>query len=165
MFRLRAVGWLVLVTVWGVSSDLRAQFVSFFDHAPGANTHPLSLVFPEQSSGNWGFFTNFNDGVTTPVTMSSFVSNSVATGATASTPAAGTPAYNTFNGFVDFKGSPNEAIQLTTNNSFVVLTFSNLNPGLRYNFKGSAVRGGADYTNRWTKVTILGADSAAAAHT
>src|SRR5205085_7165029 len=59
-----------------------------------------------------------------------------------------------------------EAIQLASNNSFVVLTFSNLNPSLRYNFKGSAVRGGTgDYTNRWTKITILGATSAAAAHT
>src|SRR5437868_11852783 len=154
MFRLRAVGWLVLLIVWALSSDLRADFVSFFDHASGVNTHPFTLVFSEQSSGSWGFLTNLSDGVTTPVAMSSFVSNSVTTGAAAAAPAPGTPAYNTFNGFVDFKGSPNEAIQITTNSSFIVLTFSNLNPGLRYNFKVSAVRGGADYINRWTKITI-----------
>src|SRR5947209_522282 len=166
MLRLRAVGWLVLATVWAGNSDVRADFVSFFDHSPGPGTHPLSLSFPEQTSQSWGFFTNVNTGVTTPVALWSFVSNSVTTGAAAATPAVGTPVYNTFNGFVDFKGiSPPESIQLLTNNSFVVLTFSNLNPGLRFNFKGSAVRGGADYTNRWTKVTILGADSAAAAHT
>ena len=165
MFRPRTVGWLVL-TVWGFTSELHADFVSYFDHAPGPGTHPLSLVFPELTDGSWGFLTNFNDSVTTPVALSSFVSNNVTPGSASSTPAPGTPAYNTFNGFVDFKGSPSEAIQLASNNSFVVLTFSNLNPSLRYNFKGSAVRGGTgDYTNRWTKITILGATSAAAAHT
>src|SRR6476659_7512911 len=104
MLRLRAVGLLVLATVWAGNSDVRADFVSFFDHSPGPGTHPLSLSFPELTSGSWGFLTNVNTGVTTPVAMSSFVSNSVTPGAAAANPAIGTPAYSTFNGFVDFKG-------------------------------------------------------------
>ncbi len=97
--------------------------------------------------------------------MTATVSNNVTAGNAAENPAPGTPAYVTFNGFVDFKGTLQEAVQLATNSSFAVLTFSGLNPSMRYGFKGSAVRGNGTYTNRWSKVSILGAAYAAPNHT
>src|ERR1051325_6186114 len=149
--------------------DLPAQFVSYFDHSRGAGTHQYTLSFFANTNRSSGLFTNAADGVTTPVVLTATTNGTgtaISTGGTAAEPAAGTPAYITFNGFVTFGSTSMSAIQVPAN-SFHVYTFSNLNPNARYNFKGTAVRGGAasNYTNRWTKVTIVGADAATPNHT
>ena len=45
-------------------------------------------------------------------------------------------------------------------------TFSNLTVGATYNFRGAHVRGGSgsNYSNRWTRVELVGAASATPAH-
>jgi len=79
-------------------------------------------------------------------------------------PAAGTPAYNLFNGIVDL-GNTDSAIGIRSSaNSTVTLTFSNLNPSQRYIFAGTAVRGN-NYVRRWTLASIRGADAYTDAHT
>ena len=83
----------------------------------------------------------------------------------------GTPLYNTFNGFVDFQGTPSPAIQVTGSaGGSVTYTFNNLDPNKRYSFKGGAVRGGADsgttfYSTRWTLFELTGAAAFTSAHT
>jgi len=157
----------------GSAAHTPAQFVGYFDHVRGAGTHQYSLVFRADISGSSGLFTNIASGVATPVTLtatSSGTGNPITTGSLAAEPAPGTPAYNTFNGFVTFgTNNNNNAIQVPVN-TFLTYTFSNLNPNARYNFKGTAVRGGptgltTNYTNRWTKITIVGADAATPNHT
>jgi hypothetical protein len=155
-----------------MAATAQAQFVAYFDHARGTNangvgTHQYTLSYLANVSGSSGFFTNISDGVTTPVVLISTTNGAgaaISTGTSAGVPAAGTPAYATFNGFVYFGTTNASAIQVPSN-SFQVYTFSNLNPNARYNLKGTAIRGNAPYTNRWTKVTIAGADSATPNHT
>src|ERR1043165_825040 len=152
-----------------IAHNLPAQFISYFDHSRGAGTHQYTLSFFANTNRSSGFFTNAADGITTPVVLiatTNGTGTAISTGGTAAEPAAGTPAYNAFNGFVTFGSSSMSAIQVPAN-SFHVYTFSNLNPNARYNFKGTAVRGGtaSNYTNRWTKVTIVGADAATPNHT
>lgn len=162
--RFFVIGFVCVVTT------SHAEFIGFFDHSRGAGTHQYTLSFFANTNGNSGLFTNISDGVTTPVRLTSTVSNgptAITTGSQAGVPAPGTPAYETFNGYVDFATNTAAAIQVPTG-SYLIYTFSNLNPNLRYVFKGCAVRGtpaSSVYTNRWTKVTILGADSAAPRHT
>jgi hypothetical protein len=173
MLRLPLHRWLAVIASLAFVAGAQAQFVSFFDHARGTGTHQLTLSFSLQTSAASGYFTNLDNGMALPVTLTSTLSNNitppaaVSFGSAAGMPAAGTPAYNTFDTFVDFIGSPQAAVQVPSN-CFVVLTFSNLNPSLRYSFKGSAVRGSIatpSYSNRWTKVTILDVESATAYHT
>ena len=158
---------LLLVAGWLLPISAPAQFVGFFDHARGTGTHPHTLSFYATTNGASGLFTNISDGVTTSVrliTTTNGTGSAISVGTLAGNPAAGTPAYETFNGFVDFSTNTAAAIQIPQN-SFLVYTFSNLNPNARYSFKGTAIRGNPTYTNRWGKVTIGGADAATPHHT
>jgi Bacterial Ig-like domain/PA14 domain len=78
-------------------------------------------------------------------------------------PDAGTPAYDLFHGIVDL-GNENSAIGVRSSaGTTTTITFTNLDPGKRYVFRGTSVRGG-DYLDRWTLVTLQGADSFLDAH-
>ena len=52
-----------------------------------------------------------------------------------------------------------------TGNEWVRYSFTGLDPNFRYHFRGTAVGGVADYTNRWTLVELAGARSFDNAHT
>src|SRR5262245_51632580 len=128
-----------------------AQFVAFNDHAPGAGTAANTTtwnVFGD-APGSSGPLKNISTGANLPVTLT--ITRS-ATGVTAASsqgsPSPGTPLYNTFNGFVDFEGSPNPSVELA--GGAVTYTFTGLDPAKRYSFKGSSVRGNPAYTDRWT---------------
>jgi len=157
----------LVCTILAICGRSRAQFVGFFDHARGPGTHRFTLSFYATTNGASGLFTNITDGVTTAVSLITTTNGTgtpITLGTLANVPAPGTPAYQTFNGFVDFNTNSGSAIQIPAN-STLVYTFSNLNPNARYSFKGTAIRGNPAYTNRWGKVSILGVDAATPNHT
>jgi hypothetical protein len=154
-------GWLAC------SLPLPAQFIAFNDHAPGAGTHSNTTVWSCLISPNGGLLKEIATGLDTPVRLDiTRTGVGAATGGSAASyPQIGTPAQVTFTNYVDFIGTPGAAVQIS--NVVVHYSFSGLDPAKRYNFKGSAVRGGSggNYTNRWTKVAIAGADSSIPQHT
>src|SRR4051812_16918103 len=158
--------WFRLLLVL-LPSTSQAQFVAFNDHAPGPGTHPNTTVWDCLVEPTSGLLKNITNGLNTQVTLSITRTGAgmVGGGATAGYPQIGTPANVTFTNYVDFVGTPGAAVQIS--NVVVHYTFTGLDPTKRYLFKGSAVRGGTGvgYTNRWTKIAILGADSYASAHT
>jgi hypothetical protein len=79
-------------------------------------------------------------------------------------PNPGTPAYDIYWGLIDFSAGPSPNVGLT-GDEWVRYTFTGLDPNFRYNFKGTAIGGVADYTNRWTLVELAGARSFDNAHT
>ncbi len=83
-------------------------------------------------------------------------------------PNVGTPAYNLFNGIVDVGGSGagvDEGIVglRSSEMNVVTLTFSNLDAGKKYAFRGTSVRGN-NYNDRWAYYTLQGAISFVDAH-
>ena len=83
-------------------------------------------------------------------------------GNTGTNPASGTDAYDVFSDYVHF-GSGSDSIELPGSASYTY-SFSGLAVGNTYDFTGTAVRGNNSYTNRWTLVTLNGADSFSTAH-
>lgn len=170
MRRIPLIRWLVPSAFVFIAAAAHAQWVAFNDHSPTTNTHPNATIWNilgVTPPGSIGLLTNIANATATPVTSSFFRSSSTITGgASAARPAAGTPCYNIFNGFVDFQGNMGlEMVQVPTN-TWVTNILSGLDPARSYSFRGSAVRGGTatGYTNRWTKATLLGAASYSEAH-
>src|SRR6476620_7825345 len=125
-----------VVTNWAV----------FNDHVPGT-THPNANRYnlrgvagspPEPLSG---VLKDFATGLDTPAYVISTAIGAPDYFVSMAAPAAGTPAYNLFNGIVDV-GNVNSGIGVRFNSSgftSATLTFSNLNPSQRYIFRGTAV--------------------------
>ena len=82
---------------------------------------------------------------------------------TSGVPAAGTDAYTIFNGFVDFVDGdwiePGRAREPRPTR----IHFGP-EPGATYDLARTSVRGNVGYTDRWTLVTLVGADSFYRAH-
>ncbi|MDB6031905.1 MAG: hypothetical protein JWM16_2243 [Verrucomicrobiales bacterium] len=130
----RGSAWVLLLLFLAASA--RADFVAFVG---GGNTAPLPFT------------------LTVTNTRPSGLSSSGAI------PAAGTPAYTVFNGFVNFSTSLNQAQEfpLPIQSTYLL---SRLNPNRRYSLKGTTVRGGG-YLNRWTLFELANASSFSNAHT
>lgn len=147
--------------------QLWSQFVAFNDHAPGAGTSSNTTTWNAlgDSPGSSGLLKNIATGTNLPVTLTiTRTTTGVGSSSTQGTPAAGTPLYAAFNGFVNFQGTPNCALELTAG-GVITYTLTGLNPNKRYSFMGSAVRGNDAYTDRWTLFEIVGAASFTNAHT
>jgi hypothetical protein len=163
---------LIALSLIGLPFLGRSQWVAFNDHAATNTTHANATrwnVFGTANGapGASGPLKNIATGASLPVSLS--ISNFGADPAgTQGQPAAGTPTYNAFNGFVNFEGLPSPSVELeidATTTNVVTYTFSGLNTARRYNFIGTAVRGNAGYVDRWTLIEIHDAVSATAAHT
>jgi hypothetical protein len=111
-----------------------------------------------------GTLRNVANGSSLPVTLT--ITRSLASIATspAANPNLGSPAATVFGNYIDFIGgtSANVAIRGL---DWARYTLSGLDPNLRYSFRGTAIRGSPDYTNRWTLLQILGARSFESSHT
>src|SRR4051812_2705253 len=133
---------LFLSTLVGVSLGLsgtqvaRAQFVAFNDHSPGAGTAPNTTIWSPDAAtypgGTSGFLKDATTGANLPVTVTASFQGNVTFEGTQASPSPGTPTYNTFNGFVDFQGSPLSSIALNGAGAVVTYTFTNLDPNKRY---------------------------------
>jgi hypothetical protein len=146
-----------------------AAWVAFNDHAAGTGTHLNTTRWNAFNTaagapGASGLLKHIATGTNLPVTLTITTNNfGVGPAGVQAQPAPGTPAYNVFNGFVDFQGTPNPTIELD-GAGFVRYTFSGLNPARRYRFEGTAVRGNLAYTDRWTRFDIEGVQAFTAAH-
>ena len=140
---------------------LAAQFTAYNDIVAGPTTHVSTTSFAPNATPS-GPMKDIVSGADTSVTLTvttSGVNYEDLTGI----PAAGTDAGSTFLAFVDFSTDDPHSLALDGNDHFTY-TFAGLNPSNHYEFAGTAVRGESSYTNRWTLVTINGADSFTVAH-
>src|SRR5207237_9988576 len=97
----------LLTASLSLSCLVQAQWVAFNDHVAGAGTHPNTTryVVPVITTGaSSGPLTNIATGAQLPVTLTITTNGTVniTTGSAAAVPGVGTPAYNVFNGFVEF---------------------------------------------------------------
>ena len=160
-----------LAAICFVCNRADAQFVAFNDHAPGiigVTTHSNATTWNifGNSPGAGGALKDIISGATLPVSVAITHTGSVNPAANAANPSIGTPLYNAFNGYVDFTGGTNsDAVAHVVGSATVTYTFTGLNPNKTYSFKGSAVRGVATYTNRWSLFELDGAVAFTSAHT
>ena len=117
--------------------------------------------------GNAGPLTNAVTGERLPVILTITTSGSISQGTTSGAPNPGTPAYELFNGYIDWSSGPSATAPQISPGAEVNYVFSGLNPNRRYQFIGTSVRGGngGNYALRWTLLELLGAASTATAHT
>ena len=141
-----------------------SQWTAYNDHAPTTLTHSNATTWNILGNppGPGGWLKNIQTGTDLQAFVNIHVVGTTTQGATAANPLPGTPLHGLFNGFVDFTGggSPDSAIQIGAG-STAVYSFQGLNPNRKYNFAGSAVRGGlgGDYDQRWTLFQLDGATS------
>ncbi len=155
----------VTVTVY----DPLSRWIAFNDHYAGPGTHPNATAWNPFGTeggapGDEGPLHNVQTGAALPAYLTVMEFGAFADTACGA-PVPGTPAYATFNGYVDFgSGDRNHAI-LVTESSEVFHLFTGLNPLRRYSFRGTVVGGEANYSNRWTRFTLVGASAFTPAHT
>ncbi len=146
-------------------------FTAFNDHMPkyGDGTHANTTAY--SGHGSWpssGLLKDIDSGLNTDVTLAITASGVNYAGSQAN-PYPGTDAYGVFNGYVDLSGSSGSGSSLELEaggNDHYTYTFSGLDAGdgAAYEFTGTAVRGRSGYTDRWTLVTLVGAETYAVAH-
>src|SRR6185369_16052287 len=118
-----------------------------------------------------GTLTNIATGAQLPVTVTITTSGPGLTfGTSSGAPPAGSPAYNTFNGYVDFNpaGGTGAAPQIPLG-ALVIYSFTGLDTNKTYKFTGTHVRGGdsvatPNYSNRFGIYSISNAVSFISAH-
>jgi hypothetical protein len=158
---LRIIFGLPAVAVSLGSGPLRAEFTAYNDIVTGPATHANTTGFRTNGTTS-GLLKDIASGNSTPVTLSVSEVGVNHEGA-ASFPAAGTDAGEIFLGFIDFTEGNGNSLALSGGDTYTY-SFTGMSPGSRYEFAGTACRGNNSYTNRWTLVTLQGADSFAAAH-
>ncbi len=168
IFHVRAILAVLLLPACFEGLAAEGNFAAYNDHSPGGGTAPnvntYSLGQGGQTAG--GPLIDFSSGAPdSPNQVSVSITGAgdiVGTEGTSGSPDAGTPADQIFGGKIDWLSS---AIYFSPApyDSAVIFTFSNLNPGMKYRFRGTAVRGN-NYDGRWTLATLTGASSASPAH-
>ncbi|MBN2508110.1 MAG: metallophosphoesterase [Verrucomicrobia bacterium] len=155
----------VLLTVY----ERLHKWVAYNDHYAGANTHPNASAWnafgtTDGAPGDEGPLRSIATGAPLPVFLNVFALGALGDSASGAPPA-GTPAYDTFNGYVDFgAGDANHAIVLSRD-SLVFHFFTGLDPTRRYSLRATAVGGVPEFRNRWTQFALVSAGEATAAHT
>lgn len=131
-------------------------------YATGAASPNLSVYSTLPGQDSAGPLRDVQTGELLPVTLSV---NQLGTsfGGNGSQPASGTDAANVFLNYVDFSAGDSRSIELDGTDTYS-FTFDNLDRGATYQFAGTAIRGNTGYTDRWTLVELVGADSFRAAH-
>ena len=148
------------LTALTASTVLSGGFVAFNDQVIGAATHANTTTYGADGTPT-GLLKDIATGQATPVTLAITQSGVNFAGAGAE-PTVGTDAYNVFNGYVDFRGAGGASLEINAvSNDHYTHTFSGLDTGsvVTYSFHGTAIRGNVDYTNRWTLVTLNGAEA------
>src|SRR4026209_895897 len=117
------IWFLGLLLVLG-SGVAQAPFAAFNDHAPGMGTAPNTTTWNVNGDppGRTGPLKDIISGADLPVTLTITVTGALTRAGSQGQAAPGSPLYSTFNGFVDFEGTPNPSIALT--GGTVTYTFS-----------------------------------------
>ena len=130
--------------------------VMFNDHVEGNGTHENATVYAANGVAS-GALKDIETGDDTHITLT--VSASGATyDLLTLPPAAGTDAFNIFDGFADLSISSNAAIRVAGEATYTH-TFTGLNPQATYEFVGTAIRGDGNAVDKWTRITLDGADA------
>jgi hypothetical protein len=137
--------------------------VMFNDHVVGGITHVNATTYSANGLGS-GPLRNFATGQATPITLTT-AGVAINYAGASEFPADGTDAYDLFDGIIDFSTGTGTSLELAAStNSSYTHTFSDLDIQSVYEFAGTAIRGNDAYTNRWTLVTLVGADGFTAEH-
>lgn len=147
------IGWETILS--------QAAFIAYNDHEAGPQTHTHTTTYGANGVSS-GLLKDVQTGEWTGVTLST-LQNGVSFESVTGVPAPGTEAAALFEGYVDFSSGRPHSLAVSGGDSYTH-RFSGLDPGRRYDFSGTAVRGNDAYTDRWTLVTLNGADSFLPAH-
>jgi hypothetical protein len=131
------------------------------DHVAGPGTHAFTTTYGTIGTTS-GLMRDSITGATTPILLTT-QSDGAAFEGVVGVPAPGTDADTIFNGWVDFSSQAGSSIALSSPATYTQ-TFSGMNPQRSYEFAGTSIRGEAGYTNRWTLVTLDGAESFTPSH-
>ena len=141
---------------------LLSGFAAYNDTAAGPTTHANATLYADTGVTSAGLLKDIVTGADTPVLLST-INVGVNLGGTGTNPTGGLAA-SIFGGYVDFTSAwSSNNLEMSGADSYTYV-FENLDPGSTYEFAGTAVRGEDMYTDRWTLVTLLGADGFHAAH-
>ncbi|MDG2124546.1 MAG: lamin tail domain-containing protein, partial [Verrucomicrobiales bacterium] len=139
----------------------RAEFTAYNDIVSGPGTDGNATTFDSRGTRS-GLLRDIVTGEATGVELT--VSDvGVNHESQTNEPAAGTDAGDLFLGVIDFTSGSGNSLALSGADTFTY-SFSGMAPASRYEFAGTVCRGNDGYTDRWTLVTLVGADSFTAAH-
>ncbi len=143
-------------------------FVAFNDHIGGPRTDLGATTYDARPGGiASGPLLDVATGEATEAILTITESGIVFDNQRSGLPAPGTDAYDIFNAYIDFSPAATDSIEIQGSaDDHYTHTFSELDRGdaLTYDFAGTAIRGSAGYTDRWTQVTLVSADSATPDH-
>ena len=142
---------------------LLSGFTAYNDTVSGPRTNANTTLYADNGGSSSGQLMDIGTGAYTPVLLTT-VNVGASFAGTGTNPAAGTDAANIFGAYVDFTPTNGATGIEVSGTASYTYHFENLDPGDTYEFAGTAIRGSASYTDRWTLVTLLGADSFTAAH-
>ncbi len=151
-----------------LAQNASAQFVAFNDHYIGPNTAPNATTWnaftnANEAPGNWGQLKDIVSGANVPVVLN-ITNTGIIGGSTAGGPSTDTPAYNVFNGYIDWgSGTIPHAIQMP-DGARMGHVLTNLNPSKRYKITCTGIRDGG-YSDRWTIFDLTGSSSFTPGHT
>ena len=117
---------------------LAVDVVMFNDQAGGPAKHPNATTYAGNGTAS-GLLKDVATGANTDITLAT-TANGATYENTSGIPAAGTPAANVFNGYVDFSTSTGSSLAVAGAQTYTH-ALSGLDPANRYDFAGSAVRG------------------------
>ncbi|MEE8451407.1 MAG: lamin tail domain-containing protein, partial [Thermoguttaceae bacterium] len=138
-------------------------FVAYNDHIAGAGTHANTTTYDTMVTAS-GPLVDIVTGEPTEAALT-ISESGVVIDNNSSPPAAGTDAADVFNTYVDFSTGTNTSLEIGGAASYTH-AFSGLDQSddYTYNFTGTSIRGRSSYTNRWTLVTLIGADASVPVH-
>src|SRR5438093_3718736 len=161
-------GLLCSSTLTTLAAAPGSQWVAFNDQ--GAVGNPNDTAYTIASLGtSSGALKSIDSGGALPVSLSITNNPGPAVAGTMAAPNPGTPAYNIFNGYIDWTTAPDPGFHVYPANT-IGYRFPGLNPNNQYKFVATSVRGGTaptpgnEYTNRWTQAELVGAISYTPAH-
>lgn len=135
----------------------------YIDYTPGSATAPNTNGI----SGNGGFGLLRDATTGRPRAGLNVYQKDVIFSEKGVIPAPGTQAFESFDGWIDFVAGPQTSIELS-GDAYQAFNFTALNSSTRalitYEFTGTAVTGGINHEDCWTRVELLGVESAVPAH-
>ena len=140
---------------------LASDIVMFNDVGVGANTNANATSYVANGTAS-GLLQNIETGEPTGITLST-AHVGAAFGTGGNDPQGSTDAVTIFDGFVDFGSTTASLIEIVGADTYTN-TLSGLDPANLYEVAATAIRGNEVYFNRWTLVTLEGADSFTPSH-
>jgi hypothetical protein len=128
-------------------------FVAYNDQISGSGTHANATDYTADGAAS-GLLKDISDGSNTTVTLTAS-HNGVSFAANGLNPPAGTDAHDAFATYVDFTTATGSSLETAGGDDYTH-TFSGLSTdaGVSYDFIGTAIRGSANYTTRWSVYTL-----------